>query len=249
MNQLATSFEGINESTLLLIPCCKKKVAGGLPQISAEDPLEQVVSVYSTEELHRARHRLIDELLQNGEGNVDPASKLTEVCMGKEFGRHERNGKYRAAIDRYAGGLYSASKNFSHLVASHTNNSGQPHLLILSALYGPLHPLSPIQDYNVKMSDSHAFRAWRESFGSFLASYVKANGIQDVRMFFGTSTAYLKVCLQAVNPLLRSGDLEQAFQYHVVNGNAYHTPHNHGLLVAAALRSGPRKRSQSSCLN
>ena len=55
-------------------------------------------------------------------------------------------------------------------------------------------------------------------------------------MYFGRSTAYFKVGKAAVKRLLHNGKLKRAYQYDVLEGNSYHTPHNHGLLVLSALR-------------
>ncbi len=64
-----------------------------------------------------------------------------------------------------------------------------------------------------------------------LADYVRRNNVKRIVMYFGSSTAYLKVTAQAAKPLLYGGELQEVLQYDVENGNAFHTPHNHGLIL------------------
>lgn len=69
----------------------------------------------------------------------------------------------------------------------------------------------------------------------FLADYVEHNGIRRAALYVGTSTAYFKIARKAVAPLLASNRLEQAAQYHVVDGGTRETPTRHGALLAAQL--------------
>jgi len=79
--------------------------------------------------------------------------------------------QYLPAIDRYNGYLYTAKENFSDIIKNGLDNPDKPRIIILSALYGPLHPVSIIQDYELKMSDKYACKTWKEHFPDFLSDY------------------------------------------------------------------------------
>jgi len=165
-----------------------------------------------------------------------PNLKNTRIKKGPDFGAEDLSGQYLPAIARYKGHLYSAVTDFSRIVTECLNSPNCPGMLILSALYGPLHPLDMIQDYNLKMSDRPAYRTWKERFPPFLKEYVQRNEINNILLYLGSSTAYFKVVKRAVTPLLETGVLDQVVQFEVERGNPYHTPHNHGLLIASHLR-------------
>lgn len=58
-------------------------------------------------------------------------------------------------LSRYPGGLYSVPKMKPAVQRMLSQGEG-PKMLILSALYGPLHPHRPIQDDNLMMQDAPA---------------------------------------------------------------------------------------------
>ena len=111
-------------------------------------------------------------------------------------------------------------------------------VLILSALYGPLHPKSSIQNYNLKMSDSPAYKTWKKRFAPFLRCYVLSNGIREIYFFLGKSTHYLKVAEPAAKSLLEENLIDKAIQYCVVKGNSRKTPTTHGKLLEKHLKEG-----------
>jgi hypothetical protein len=103
-------------------------------------------------------------------------------------------------------------------------------VLILSALYGPLHPLSPIQDYNLRMDQAPA-RVWQTAYLPVLDHYVSKQGIRSIVLLVGSMTAYYRVASQAASDLLRRGCIAAASQYHILDGNTRATPIEHGRLL------------------
>ena len=151
---------------------------------------------------------------------------------GPDFGGQSASGLYLPAVQRYRGTLYSNVPALS----SRSNRDGQ--ILILSALYGPLHPLSRIQDYNLQMSDKPAYRTWKKCLPRFLRNYALSNGIREIHLFFGSSTYYLKAAQAAVEPLLKEKLIKKAIQYHVIGGSTRLTPQTHGELLQDFLKRG-----------
>lgn len=236
MKRIGTEFDEVDRDTLILIPCSANKLSGGTEWLSGSDILWKSVPRDTYEKIRSSRTALIRLLNSNAKYTTKKYSKNNELCMGEDFGQNDTAGKYLPAIERYVGNLYRAHQSVVPAIREDASVDGKPKLLILSALYGPLHPLSLIQDYDLQMSDSPAKRIWMNSFAQFLEAYIESNGVRVVQMYFGSSTAYFKVGRAAVEPLLKKGKLDRAYQYNVVDGNSYHTPHNHGLLVLSALR-------------
>lgn len=85
------------------------------------------------------------------------------------------------------------------------------------------------------MSDPPAVRTWRCHLPGFLRAYVQRHGVRRVRLYLGFSTAYMQVASLAIRPLLDRGLCAEADGCDVELGNAYHTPYNHGLLLAQHL--------------
>ena len=151
---------------------------------------------------------------------------------GPDFGGQSASGLYLPAVQRYKGTLYLNAPALS----SRSNQHGQ--ILILSALYGPLHPLSRIQDYNLQMNDKPAYRTWKKRLPGFLRNYALSNGIEEVHLFFGSSSYYLKTAQVAVEPLLKEKLIKKAVQYHVTGGSTRLTPQTHGELLEDFLKRG-----------
>jgi hypothetical protein len=204
----------MNDETLLVIPCCKSKVSGGKPCIrKTSDPLESFISAEDYTSVLQVRDCLNESRIN------------TELFM--------------PSIDRYDGSLYRATQNLAYCMKENTNHAGQPRLIILSALYGPLHPLSPINNYELKMPTTKN-SPWFKYFPFFLQDYVEKNGISSIRIYCGLSTGYYKVLKNAIKPLLKTNSLTEAIHYNIVGGNSYHTPHNHGLQLAKDLSCGEK---------
>ena len=53
------------------------------------------------------------------------------------------------------------------------------------------------------MSDKPAYRTWKKRLPGFLRNYALSNGIEEVHLFFGSSTHYLKAAQAAVESLLK----------------------------------------------
>lgn len=153
-------------------------------------------------------------------------SKNRLIREGPDFGQDGVIPQYLTAVERYCGKLYSVDPAFPQTLKSVLQAEDAPQILILSALYGPLHPFSLIQDYNLEMSDRPAYGVWRKSFAVFLKAYIAQNKVQSIRLYLGRTTHYLKVVKEAIAPLIGSG-LDACF-YDVENGNSRETPLNHG---------------------
>jgi hypothetical protein len=161
--------------------------------------------------------------------------KNIDIKYGPDFNGSDFSGKYRPAIQRYIGSLYTESPGLPNLIARRLREPDAPHMLILSALYGPLYPLDMIQDYNLKMDDPPARKTWERVFPLFLKGYIKNNAIKRVELFFGHSTKYKRVAELSVMPLLKNGLLSESVHYEVENGSTQGTPRAHGRLLANRL--------------
>ena len=210
---------------LLLIPCCATKKPEGRSSAIITDPLSDLVSASAYSNILKGRQDVLSSVCQN--------EKNRYVESGADFGGYSTFGRYLPAVDRYEGTLYA------NVPASEDTSWRQDdrHVLILSALYGPLHPLSNIQNYNLKMSDRSAYGVWKKRFPWFLQDYVSLNEIRSIYLFFGTTTHYLKVARCAVEPLLAQKQIAKAIQYHIINGGTRLTPQCHGKLFAKHLES------------
>lgn len=219
--------------TLLLFPCCAEKARGGGKWTEDGNQLAGLVGTDIFSRVLAVRQSLLDNLKQTSRYISGKYNKNTAIVSGPDIGQSNYNGQYMPAIKRYTGSLYTAVPGFADLVQRSRTNKNTPDMLILSALYGPLAPLDLIQDYNLKISDPLAYQTWKKIFPWFLRKYIKAQNIERIILYFGGSTHYLKVGRLGVEPLLKGNLLKQVIHYEVENGNAYHTPHNHGLLIGS----------------
>jgi hypothetical protein len=224
----------IDRQTLVLIPCCARKAPGGLLLSKYHDPLGNLIPSEVYGEVIDARRQAL--------AKVDTSLPQYKAAMnlaiqsGPDFGGTATGARYLPAIERYQGTLYSVP-GLRGAITNTLVRDDSPQVLILSALYGPLHPLSPIQDYNLRM-EQPAAGAWRRAFPAFLARYVQTYSIRRVLLFVGTSTAYFRVGGDAATNLLRAGLIEEATQFHVVDGSTRATPLEHGRLLHALLTTG-----------
>jgi hypothetical protein len=168
---------------------------------------------------------------------TDAFTKNRALVDGPDFGGHARSGRYLPALERYTGNLYAVPGLRAKLYASVADRNA-PRVLILSALYGPLHPLSPIQDYNLRMDQAPA-RIWRTAYLPMLDRYVNTQGIRSIVLLVGSKTAYYRVASQAASDLLRGGCIVEASQYHILDGNTRATPIEHGRILLDLLSGRP----------
>ena len=217
---------------LFLIPCCASKKPDGHSQSPTSEPLERLVSQAAYSAILKARKDVLSRIRQNEKYLSNDYEKNQRLEPGPDFGGRHASRLFLPARERYEGKLYSNAPALSSW-----NNLGTQ-ILILSALYGPLHPLSHIQDYNLEMRDSPAYGVWKESFAPFLRCYVLSNGIREIHFFLGKSTHYWKVARRAAKPLLEDGLVDKAIQYHVIKGNSWSTPTAHGRLLEKYLKEG-----------
>jgi Peroxide stress protein YaaA len=225
--------------TLFIFPCCADKCPHGTPSDKWSDPLTNFVSSSCYHDILSERLKLLQ--LSKSNPNLMSEEKFKKnatIVEGPDFGKNNPKGKYLPAIERYIGYLYSASHDFKDRIGQALIER-VPHLLILSALYGPLHTFSLIQDYNLKMDYGFASRTWKCGFAAFLRDYVIRNKIKFVRLYFGRTTKYLEVAREAISPLRMNGTLKEAIYYDVKDGNSRETQYKHGLQLMSDLCISP----------
>jgi hypothetical protein len=212
--------------TLLIIPCCAKKEKNGNHIRCDVDPLQEFISPQAYSVMLAARTNVLKKLKDDAGFVTKKYQKNDSIQKGADLGGSNSYGFYLTALERYDGTLYSIPglKQTVKKVVSSCNNF--PKIIILSALYGPLHPFSQVQDYNLEMK--YTVKEWQPAFQTFLADYVSQNGINQIVSYLGSTTAYFRVVKQAVLALNKDWDVE-GIQYHVENGNTRRTPLQHGL--------------------
>lgn len=223
--------------TLLIIPCCASKATGGRPMSPTVDPLKEMVPEGEYASILRARAGVLAAVRSNPKYGEDKYAKNRFIIDGPDVNGDSGAGLYANALSRYEGRLYSVPK-MKPAVEEMLAQANGPKMLILSALYGPLHPHSPIQDYNLMMSDSPA-RLWATAFTPFLDAYVRQNRIRNVVMYVGSGTRYYAVAKKAVANLRAKRLIAEAVQYHVTDGSTPTTPLQHGLRLLDDLDPRP----------
>lgn len=218
----------LDASTLIVIPCCAAKASGGA-SVALQDPLVASLSETAYAQLCQARRGVLSGIRNSPDLLTDTFSKNRVLVEGPDFAGYANSGRYLPALERYTGKLYAVPGLHAKLYAS-LSDGNAPRVLILSALYGPLHPLSPIQDYNLRMDQAPA-RVWQKAYLPLLEHYVSTQGIRSIVLLVGSMTAYYRVASQAVSDLLRRGRITAASQYHVVDGNTSATPIEHGRIL------------------
>jgi hypothetical protein len=194
-----------------------------------EDPLATSLSDTVYAQLCGARRAVLAGIQSEPDPLTDAFTKNRALVDGPDFGGHANSGRYLPALERYTGNLYAVPGLQAKLYASIADHNA-PRVLILSALYGPLHPLSPIQDYNLRMDQAPA-RVWQKAFLPVLDHYVSTHGIRSLVLLVGSMTAYYRVASQATSDLLRRGCIVEASQYHILDGNTRATPVEHGRIL------------------
>lgn len=218
----------VDASTLIVIPCCAAKASGGT-SVALQDPLVASLSETAYARLCQARRGVLSGIRNSPDLLTDAFTKNRALVEGADFAGHANSGRYLPALERYTGNLYAVPGLRAKLYASLADGNA-PRVLILSALYGPLHPLSPIQDYNLRMDQAPA-RIWQKAYLPLLDHYVSTQGIRSIVLLVGSTTAYYRVASQAASDLLRRGRITAASQYHVLDGNTRATPIEHGRLL------------------
>ena len=199
-------------NALLIIPCCKTKALGGSNKpVGYVDPLSSLVTDSTYSKIEDVR---------NGYSNL-----------------LRKPQQYMKAIDRYTGHLYRAVPNFAEIVKEYTNSENQPHLLILSALYGLLHPNSLINDYDLRLNKARSH--WTAHFSAILEDYVLQNDIKEIRIYCGSD--YAKLLQMAIKPLKKNKSITKAVIYKVSGYGAGIICKHHGLQLLKDIHpSDPR---------
>ncbi len=220
--------------TLMLFPCCARKKSGGSSWNGSTPSIAGEIANDTHKRLLTAQNELLTTVKTKTSFTSGEYAKNKDIASGPDFGG-ETVGRYMPAVDRYTGTLYTADKNLAAHIRKACHDPNGPRLLIVSALYGLLHPLELIQDYNLQMSDSPAKSIWTRNLPGILKDYIERNAIKRVVMYFGGSTPYLTIARNTVEPLYEKGTIEQMLRYDIKGGSTYHTPHNHGLLLSQDL--------------
>ena len=113
------------------------------------------------------------------------------------------------AIERYVGHFYRAAPNMAEMIRAKTNSENQPKLLILSALYGPLHPDSLINIYDLRLHQKTS--PWTTQFPVFLENYVRKNEVESIRVY--CESDYADVLRVSSEPLAEKGYLSEVVLY------------------------------------
>lgn len=229
--------------TLILIPCCARKMPGGnrlagtFPEFFTDLPPQVRQQVLA------ARFGILEAMQRElGEKGIE---------KGRDFGGSSMAGKYRPAWERYAGNLYSAVGDRKRLSKAGKREDGTE-VLILSALYGPLEPDSPIQDYDLRMDQPlyapgrpglsvKPEKSWKAILPGFLREWMRRNGKSRILLLLASH--YLKAAGPAVETGLLEGWISEAFSCSVIDGNSYSTPHTHGLVLKDLLTVGKTEQT------
>ena len=155
---------------------------------------------------------------------------------------------YLPAVDRYIGSLYTGNPKLVDAIRQNEARKNDVRVLILSALYGPLHPLDLIQDYNLQMSDKPAYRVWKDQFPLFLEDYVDQNQVSEISLYVGGSTRYYRVAELAARRLKKKDLVGSVTQYEVIDGSSYVTPFTHGQLLYSHLSKVPDRNLENRVL-
>lgn len=227
-----------DSATLILIPCCARKVPGGNRHAGAFPEFLPDLPPQVRQQVLSARFGILEALQRElGENRIE---------KGPDFGGSSMAGKYRPAWERYAGNLYTAVGD-RKLLSGAGKNPGEPAVLVLSALYGPLEPDSPIQDYDLRMDQSLSApgraslsvkpeKVWKTILPGFLREWMRRNGKNRILLLL--ASRYLKAVGPAVETGLSEGWIDEAFACSVIGGNSYSTPHTHGLVLKDLLTAG-----------
>lgn len=229
-----SSLKRQNE-TLFIIPCCKSKEPEGETLSGASDPMPQLIPQPTYRALLSVRKLVLDGLRGDPKYLIGKDySKNADIKDGPDFGTSGPGGDYLPAVKRYVGKLYKGSPGLAESIDRHVANPDKPRVLILSALYGPLHPFSLIQDYNLQMSDRPAYLHWKEHFPAFLEEYVRRSTIREIRLYLA-KTKYLEVAEPAVTVLKNNQVIDRGVHYAVKRGNSTRTPMILGRLALSHL--------------
>jgi len=140
-------MERLKRDTLVLFPCCACKYGDGEYWGGTYSPLAELMDGEAISHLLKVRTLLLEKIQGEKRYCTGKYIKNALIKAGPDFGQQDTSGRYLPAIDRNIGALYTAEPGFANLVREHIRRGEGPHLLIISALYGLLHPLELIQDY------------------------------------------------------------------------------------------------------
>ena len=178
--------------TLILIPCCKTKIPGGVAHYDQSSSILNVLSPSVSEKLVELRRALCDTF------GLEP---------GPDLGYRVKNSrlKYMEAYKRYAGKIY---RNISPSSWSKLSRISDLELVIVSALYGLINFDEPIRLYNLTMKDRIPGGPllktwWKRHLPKILSDYILIKGFQAIHDFL--SIDYSKA-VEGYNELLEEAD-------------------------------------------
>jgi len=221
---------------LILIPCCADKEDGGEGRSIVRSSLQAHLGKPQWDDLLEARRSVLAAIRSESRWTTGKYVKNRELKCGRDFGGSESGARYLPATQRYTGTLYKEAPTLADNASN--EESKRSTVLVVSALYGLLHPDDEIQNYNLQMSESPAYRTWKQTLPETLLNFVTRNAVSEMFLLFGPSTAYLKVVMKALSPDLKRV-VPRIVHFDVQSGSSYKTPQRHGQVLNYLL-SGKR---------
>ena len=157
------------EKQLLVIPCCSRKLKGGVPKHQSEtffESTEYVTNLITAREKIKRNHQVIDQK------------------------------SYMPAWDRYDGGLYRVIKEEQALI-NRLFEHGVIDILIVSAFYGVINHKMEINNYDLMMSQAGIATTWGCAVSEAISVYAHKNGIAHIHLFLAQN--YLRVATACKN--------------------------------------------------
>jgi len=152
---------------LIIIPCCKKKVNGGI-EINQEPTFFE--NINNVPELIERRNERINLTMPN----VQP--------------------ELLTAWDRYDGRIYKRLKEHQPLINTLIADE-KLHIIIISALYGVININTPIINYNLEMGALGGVNFWSHNniLSNAINEYCIQNDIENVYTFLRPATYYMSL--------------------------------------------------------
>ncbi len=161
----------ITSRVLILIPCSGSKKSGGITKYNTNNSILNHLTDVSKEHLLSLRRRLFEYF---------------PIPFGHEVGcSNDGTINYMEAYERYTGAYSQIYRQISSSSWEKLRKSQNLDLVIVSALYGLVRFVEPIQKYNITMKhkiEYQALKTWWRNNGlcAILKDYISSNGISEV---------------------------------------------------------------------
>ncbi len=196
-----------DKKVLLMWSCSAKKISGQSFQWNDDHPdWGGCLNEDSWLHLHNTRCEILrDEIpkVKNRKTKVKDREKINKTIIdGPDFRDvNKALGEiYMWAINRYHGRIYTCHDDFKKRVTAKVKDDHK--MLIMSGLYGLLHPFDLIQDYDIEMRP--VAKRWINTLSEIFPQYLKSCGdISAIIGFFGFAVperrVFIEMCHEAVN--------------------------------------------------